>query len=447
MIRLFNVSVPPATFILLISEALLFSGAFVIATFVVGDLDPTDYLLYNYGIVALALVVLSFVLGMHFHDLYTQIRVTSRVLLVQRLCMVAGIAFLTEGLISYLYTDLRVSVRIMVVGSAIAMPCVFLWRLWFGNFAGHLIGHTRLVFAGRSATLAQLRKWIGEHPEAGLLVEAAAENAEEWKTVEEVVRVQQPPKVVFGAPARPDPALTAELVDLQLAGYQVEAAAVTYEKAAGRISVYSLVPQQLIYSSAFEVSPQTFFYQLTFNGVLAAIAFAITLPLVAMTGLLLGATRQGPIWLRQDTVGLHGRIFRMYRFRCGGSGVVARTVRKLRLHKLPLLWNVIKGDMAIVGPCPDRPEYLSSIERYLPFYRERYSVRPGMTGWAQIHLNGTRDARDVMAELEYDLYYIKHISLGLDTLILLHTIKQIVMSPPAGVRAWTAEQVSSASTN
>ena len=447
MIRLFNVSIPPAIFILLIFEILLLSGSFFLATVAFSDLDPADYLLNNYGAIALLLVVFSFLVGMHFQDLYTEIRVKSRVLLVQKLCMVTGTAFLAQGLISYLDSDLRVSVPVMLLGSAIAMPCIFGFRIWFGNVANQMIGHTRLVVAGQSPTLLQLRKWIDEHPEAGLVIEAWAESPADWKAMGEVVRKQQPPKVVFGTRGEPDPALAAELVELQLAGYEVEAAATTYEAACSRISLYSLRPEELIYSSAFEVTPQQFFYQLVFSGIIAGICFVVTLPVLLLTAALLKTVMPGPVWLSEPRVGLDGRIFRLYRFKAGGSSVVARVVRKLRLHALPQLLNVLKGDMAIVGPCADRPEFLKAIEPHIPFYRERYAVRPGITGWAQIHLNPSGEVEDTMARLEYDLYYIKHMSLGLDTLILLHTLKSMLMSPSAPARVWAGEQVSSASTN
>src|SRR5215472_8411283 len=159
MIRLFNVSIPPPTFILLLSESVLPTASFLLATLLLCELDPMDYLLHDYGIAALALVVVSFLLGLHFQDLYTQIRVKSRVLLMQQLCMVTGIAFLAQGLISYLDSDLRVSVRVMLLGSVIATSGIFVWRLWFGSVAGQMIGLTRLVFIGSGPILTESHRW------------------------------------------------------------------------------------------------------------------------------------------------------------------------------------------------------------------------------------------------------------------------------------------------
>jgi len=107
---------------------------------------------------------------------------------------------------------------------------------------------------------------------------------------------------------------------------------------------------------------------------------------------------------------------------------VAHTVRRLHFDKLPEFLNVLRGDLAIVGPRAQRLEYVEAIERHIPFYRERLAVKPGMSGWAQIHLD-PHFVVDAMTTLEYDLYYIKNMSLALDTLILLHTARAILVEP------------------
>jgi len=447
MIRLFNVSIPPATFILLVFETFFLGGSFVAAILLLGELDPLDYLLYDSGGVALGLVVLSFLLGLHFQDLYTQIRVKSRVLLMQQLCMVTGIAFLAQGLISYLDSDLRVSVRVMLLGSVIATSGIFVWRLWFGSVAGQMIGLTRLVFIGSGPILTELHRWIDEHPEAGLAIEAAVERPEDLGALDEIMRKQQPPRIIFSGWGKPHPKLMQMLMEWQLSGYEVETAATTYERATGRISLYSLRPEHLIYSGNFAVTAHRFFYQAVLNGVVAAAVVVLIGPVLAATALVLRLATRGPVVASDTVTGLNGSLFRLYRFRANGDGIVARAVRKLQLERLPQLLNVIKGDLAIVGPAAIRPEYLEAIERHIPFYRERHAVRPGVTGWAQIRRRPEGRIENTMETLEYDLYYIKNRSLGLDTLILLHTLKSMMLAAEQVEPEMAAEEVSSASTH
>lgn len=438
MIRLFNVSVPPANFILLVFETVLLMGSFLAATVLVIDLDPVDYLLYNSGLIALVLVVVSFLLGLHFQDLYTQIRVKSRVLLLQQLCMVTGIAFLAQGLISYIDNDLRVSVPVMLLGSVMAVPAIFVWRLWFGNVASHMIAQTRLVTIGGGPILAELRGWIKDHPEAGLAIEAEIERPEELARLDDAVRKQQPPRIVFSRWGRPHPKLVHELMELQLSGYEVEDAASTFEKACSRVSLYSLRPEHLIYSSTFTVPTQKFFYQAVLNGIVAAICLVFVAPLLVVTALALRIFQRGPVLRGETVVGLNGREFRLFRFHASGNGLAARAVRKLRFEGLPQILSVIRGDLAIVGPSAGRPGNQASIERYIPFYRERYAVRPGMTGWAQVHRK-PEQIEEVATMLEYDLYYIKNRSLGLDTLILLHALKSMMLANEPPLEEWEEE--------
>lgn len=445
MIRIFNVSFAPATFILLLFESLILLSAFVLATLAVGDLDPVDYLFYDSGALAVTLVVASFLLGLYFQDLYAQIRIKSRIRLVQQLCMVTGIAFLAEALISYLDSDLRVSVPIMLLGSVIAIPGIFLGRLVFGNFAGQMMPQTRLVLIGHSPTLTQLRIWIEEQPDAGIVIEGSAETADEIGALDAIVKTQQPPQLVFGALHKPDPRLAHEVAELRLAGYDVETAAATYERASSRVSLYSLRPGQLIYSSDFAGLPRGSIYRLGLGALIAGICFVVTIPALILTALLLWAANRGPVWRSEFLTGLNGRVFQAHRFQVDGNGALARMMRRFRLDKLPQLLNVLKGEMAIVGPRAWRPEYAQAIERYIPFYRERYSVRPGMTGWAQVQLDSRPDGQDAMTQLEYDLYYIKHMSFGLDTLILLHTIKSMLMASEMPSQVWSGRQLSASS--
>src|SRR5262249_53494726 len=154
----------------------------------------------------------------------------------------------------------------------------------------------------------------------------------------------------------------------------------------------------------------------------------------------------GPILYRQVRVGLDNVNFTVYKFRSmradaeKATGAVwaarndprvtpiGRFLRKTRLDELPQLFNVLKGEMSMVGPRPERPEFVDDLVRQIPYYRHRHCVRPGITGWAQINHKYGDTLEDTMVKLEYDLYYIKNMSQSLDTYIIFHTIKTILLS-------------------
>jgi lipopolysaccharide/colanic/teichoic acid biosynthesis glycosyltransferase len=172
----------------------------------------------------------------------------------------------------------------------------------------------------------------------------------------------------------------------------------------------------------------------------------ITLPIMAVTALLVKFSSPGPILLRQTRVGLHGTLFTLYKFRSMYADAEARTgavwatkddpritpmgrwLRKLRLDELPQFFNVVRGEMCIVGPRPERPEFSAMLEEKIPFYRQRQWVKPGITGWAQISHKYGDSIEDSLTKLEYDLYYIKNLGPAMDAYIIFHTLKVMLLS-------------------
>src|SRR5947207_9160600 len=148
MIRLFKVFIPVGTLTLLVSEIILVTSAFILATYIDLPVDPTVFLLDDGGLVRITLVLVSILIGLHFHDLYSQFYVKSRIVLIQQLCLVMGIAFLSQGLIAYLNANLRVPNRVMVVGRAVTVVAIFLWRIFFSAYASQVVADYRLLRVG-----------------------------------------------------------------------------------------------------------------------------------------------------------------------------------------------------------------------------------------------------------------------------------------------------------
>src|ERR1022692_1529636 len=173
MIRLFRVFVPASIFALLISEILLVTGAFLLASYIVLPVDPGDYLLDG-GLESILLVVLTILVGLYLHDLYSDIYVKSRIILIQQLCLVMGMAFLMQGLISYLdHTEnhiLRMPIRVMVLGSSMAMLAIFVWRNLFSSYVVHVVGRDHLLLVGDSPVLVDIARYIASHPEKGMVI-------------------------------------------------------------------------------------------------------------------------------------------------------------------------------------------------------------------------------------------------------------------------------------
>jgi sugar transferase (PEP-CTERM system associated) len=459
MIRLFKVFIPVGTLTLLVSEVLLVTSAFIFATYLILEVDPTVFLLYDGGLSRIALVVLSILVGLHFHDLYTHIHVKSQVVLVQQLCLVMGVAFLTQGLIAYVNSNLRVPIRVMVVGGAITVVAVFFWRIVFSAFALQVVGRDRLLLVGGSPLLEDIGGYIANHPETGLEIAGYVDDRHQpsaalpggktlgtMGSLQEIVRITQPHRIVVGMFERRNRMPVAELLDLRFAGNVIEEAANTYERVCGRVCLKEIRPSQLIFSGELGPRPQNLLYQRITNVVVAVAGIILSSPLMLLTALAVRLSSPGPVLYRQTRVGLDGALFTVFKFRSMranaelGTGAVwaqkddprvttvGRIIRRIRFDELPQLFNVFRGEMSIVGPRPERPEFVKALNEQIPYYRQRHCVRPGITGWAQISYKYGDTLEDTITKLEYDLYYIKNMSMALDTYIIFHTLKAMLLS-------------------
>jgi exopolysaccharide biosynthesis polyprenyl glycosylphosphotransferase len=171
----------------------------------------------------------------------------------------------------------------------------------------------------------------------------------------------------------------------------------------------------------------------------------LALPIMVAVAIAIKITSRGPVLYRQQRVGQHGRVFTVHKFRSMRQDAekdtgavwarlnddrvtpVGRLIRRSRLDELPQLWNVLRGDMSLVGPRPERPEFVRSLTEQIPFYGQRHTVRPGLTGWAQVCYTYGASVEDAMEKLQYDLFYIKNRSVAFDVFIAAKTVKTVLM--------------------
>jgi sugar transferase (PEP-CTERM system associated) len=457
MIRLFRVFIPVSVVILLISELLLLVASYLAAAWLGYEGDPAEYLSNGTGPVSIALVVITIMMGLYLHDLYTQVYIKSHILLLQQLCFVLGAAFLVQGAVSYVDRTLRMPLHVMVPGSAMAIAVVYGWRVLFSGFALERLGGDRLLLVGSSAVLSAVAAHLDAHPEKGVKVigalsdrpgEHALAGAKLLGRIEalrEVVGATNPTRIVVGMEERRSRMPVGELLDLRYSGHVIEEAPTTYERVCGRVCTKELRPSQLIYSGEYGPRRQSVMYQSVSNILLAAVGVVVAAPLMLLTAIAVRLTSAGPILYRQVRVGMDGIPFTLYKFRSMRVDAEAATgavwaqkndprvtpvgglIRKIRFDELPQLFNVLKGEMSIVGPRPERPEFVKTLSEKIPYYRQRHAVRPGITGWAQINHKYGDTIEDTIAKLEYDLYYIKNMSWSLDTYIIFHTVKAMVL--------------------
>jgi len=242
-----------------------------------------------------------------------------------------------------------------------------------------------------------------------------------------------------------------DLLRIKTTGVHVNDLSTFLERETGRVDLDSVNPSWLIFSDGFSAGRRiSTIAKRCFDMLASGLLLLLTGPIILFFALLVKLESKGPAFFRQTRVGRFGEDFQILKLRsmrtdaeAGGKAIwasendpritrVGRFIRKVRIDELPQAWSVLKGEMSFVGPRPERPEFVSDLEKEMPYYAERHMVKPGITGWAQINYPYGASVEDARHKLEYDLYYAKNYTPFLDLLILLQTLRVVLW--PDGAR-------------
>ena len=257
-------------------------------------------------------------------------------------------------------------------------------------------------------------------------------------------------EIVVGVRERRNGGLPADqLLECKLAGIEVVDWPSFFERETGQIQVESLNPSWMIFSDGFRRGSVTDMSKRMFDVAASMLLMLISLPVILLTALLIWLESGSPIFYRQERVGEHGRVFEVLKFRSMRQDAerdgmpqwakkqddrvtrVGTIIRKLRIDELPQVFNVLKGDMSFVGPRPERPFFVKDLSQKVPYYPSRHTVKPGITGWAQIRYPYGATVEDAVQKLQYDLYYVKNHTLFLDLIILFQTAQVVLFGKGA----------------
>lgn len=379
-----------------------------------------------------------------------------------RVIIAALLAFLVSGLVLMLLPGVVISWLAVVSYFVAAVALLLLIRLLFYRFVdGKALRRRVLVLgAGRKAAYidrlrrkSDLRSFflLGYVAEPGqeirvqetrvLTLEQPLNEYAIAHNVDEIVIAHEERRQVF--PAR-------ELLDCKLSGMEVIDLLDFLEREQGKIELDLLRPSWLIFTRGFEPDMFRTFKKRSLDVIASLLLLVVAAPFMLITAaaIVLEGRGRGPVLYRQQRVGCYGELFDVIKFRsmrtdAEAAGAqwaqkddprvtrVGAVIRKYRLDELPQLWNVLVGDMSLVGPRPERPEFVEHLADINPLYPERHRISPGVTGWAQLcYPYGASDA-DSIQKLKYDLYYVKNNSLFLDIYILIQTVEVVLFKKGA----------------
>jgi sugar transferase (PEP-CTERM system associated) len=452
LIRLFNVYYPVRSLILLVGEALIIWTSFLLATVLQNREDSYLVLYFQHGWYKIFAVTLFVLVCSHWFDLYDPARFNAKGELYFRLLLVPGVLALLLALIEHYFQDFNLGNGAFLLGLIILTFALLGWRTAYEWLVQQPYLRERIYVLGTGERAQRLVQGLRQRSELGVEVVGWTGTLEGLPTREEAaahmldVSRKRAHRVIVAMPDRRGTLPVIELLQLRLDGVKVEDATSWLEKMSGRIEVDNLYPSWLIYAEGFRFSAGFMALRRLISVTIALTGLILILPVIPLVILAIKLDSRGPVFYRQQRVGRNNVPFYVYKFRTMRQDAEAQTgavwagaddpritrigrfLRSSRLDEIPQLWCVLRGDMAFVGPRPERPEFVEWLTKQIPYYPVRHVVRPGITGWAQVRYKYGSTVEDAKEKLQYDLYYIKNISIGLDLLIMFQTVKTILLA-------------------
>jgi lipopolysaccharide/colanic/teichoic acid biosynthesis glycosyltransferase len=422
-------------YVLSFIEAVLALGCYTAAVFIHFPLEAPLYLLYEGGVQHMATMTLIFVVASYLFDSYKQIRVSSRLVSVLQVTNLIGLILVVHAVLAFFNRELIAPQAIILWGSGIALVVLAIWRLYLRPAAWNAIGAQRVLFVGVDPAVERLATVFLEQPSFGRDVRGYVLDREIpadvapvlgcYSDLMTIVSKIRPDAVVVSGETAKGRRILHTLFELRSAGVTVQSASDVYETIFGRVYSRGVEPYSVIFRNELSAGPGSIALQSIYNNLLAVTSVVIMSPVLVLIAVALKLSKRGPVFVKHRCVGLYGQEFARYRFRCDSSNALGRFLLKTKLEAVPQILNIFRGEMSLIGPRPERAEFSRIIDGMIPFYRQRYSVKPGVMGWSQLQCD-TAPSEDTLARVEYDLYYLKHISLVLDAYILLRAVKWIV---------------------
>ncbi|HEY3323573.1 MAG TPA: sugar transferase [Planctomycetota bacterium] len=401
-----------------------------------------------------ALYVLMLVLALFLHEMYGGVKQRRTSELITALVGSLGLTLLMIAPVTYVMPGIANGFSLLAL-VAVQFLLLLSWRSLLERGVIPHFGRQRVLIVGAGSRARRIREALQQKGTVIFEVIGCTADREEESASDSFRRVgasrdlaglvqrEQIDHVVVAQDNSRNVFPAADLLQLKQSGVAVSEGEYMYERLMGKLLTDYVRPSVLIFASSPMHHTLQIWTKNAIDFIVALLLLIVTLPVTITVAILIKLTSRGPIIYKQQRVGLGGKVFTIYKFRsmCSDAekdGVrwaatndsrvtpVGRFMRRARIDELPQLINVLKGDMSMVGPRPERPQFVDQLKRSIPFYDLRHTMRPGLSGWAQVRYRYGSSIEDAQEKLRYDLYYIKNYSLFLDLTILLETTKVVI---------------------
>jgi len=455
LVRVFNIYFPVRTLLLLAGEAIIIPASFLLAALIRLGGDSVLFLAYEQGSYKIALACGVFIICMYYYDLYESYALCDPREITNRLILVLGTGCMVMALVYYVFPSVRLSLMVFIPAMVLFGLSLALWRKMFLALNRSERLSERALILGAGPLAGALNQEIVKRREWGIQVVGYVSQPSESQSdipgcrylgdaedLAAIVKRQRIEEIIVAMGERRGSLPVELLLDLKTRGVIVRDGVDVYEAMTGIIPLDSLRLSWLLFSPGFQLPRGRRMLKRLLSLVLSLVGLVLTLPLMILTAIAVRLDSKGPILFRQERVGQDGKVFKLNKFRSMKAASdpdkpaeaddarftrVGKWIRRTRLDELPQLFNILAGDMYFVGPRPFVPSQEQELVEKIPFYRQRWTVKPGATGWAQIHRGYCATLEDNIEKLSYDLFYIKNMSVGLDLLIIFDTLKTLLL--------------------
>ena len=377
-----------------------------------------------------------------------------------RLLQSLGTAVILLSLIYFLMPQFVVRADIFIVGLIVLYIFILTWRLLYNEILRRGLFNKKMIVIGADGLAQQIINDINSKKDCGFDIacivlekyhEGTIKDARapiirknNYKDLCVLAKKMKIKTIVVAIKEKRNNFPTTELLKCRMEGIEIIDGISFYEMLKGKIDVTQINPGWLIFSDGFKKSRITVLSKRIVDILVSLILVLLLSPLLLIVALLIKVDTKGPVFFFQERVGKDKRSYSVVKFRsmvvdaekesgpvwadCNDGRVtrVGRIIRALRIDEIPQIWNVLKGEMSFVGPRPERAFFVAELEKQIPYYNERFSVKPGITGWAQINYDYSASLEETVEKLNYDLFYIKNMSIFMDIMIIFKTIKTVI---------------------
>jgi sugar transferase (PEP-CTERM system associated) len=465
ILKVFNQYMPVRKLVFFFFETFFIFGMVILGTYVrffgeIGGFEVYEGLFLQ---IKTLIIVAAVQLSLYYFDLYDLKIYRSNKELGIRLLQSLGVSSILLAVLYYFFPSLIIGRSIFFISLGFMAAVIVCWRMTYNHILRSRQLDQRILIIGTGVLARDIGKEIVDRVDTGFkIIGFIAENPEEvgkklvnpsvisdTSQITDVVRREKVDRIIVALADRREKFPGAQLLECKMNGVSVEDGVEFYEHLTGRLQVESLRPSCFIFSDGFKKSKLTIWMKRVVGFSLSLIDLILLSPVILILSLLIKIDSRGPVLYHQKRVGEKGKVFKLLKFRsmvenaeANGGPVwaqenddritrVGRWMRKWRLDEIPQMVNVLKGDMSFVGPRPERPYFVEKLRKEIPFYDQRFYVKPGITGWAQIKYRYGASEEDTLEKLKYDLYYIKHLSPLFDLVIIFETIKVVLFGKGA----------------